>query len=69
MILLAYILDINSHYAGLDYSKKLGQYHGCWCPGALSHQIINNHDTDFLPILFAFFRANLKNIWCFTVDE
>ena len=24
------------------------QYHGCWCPGSLGHQVIGIHDTDYV---------------------
>ena len=27
-------------------SVKLGQYHGCWCPGSLRRQDISSHDID-----------------------
>ena len=27
-------------------SVKLGQYHGCWCPGSLRRQGISNHAID-----------------------
>ena len=26
---------------------KLGQYHGCWCPSPLCHQVISNHAINF----------------------
>ena len=26
-----------------EYSGELGQYHGCWCPGSLHHQVISSH--------------------------
>ena len=29
-------------------SVKLGQYHGCWCPGSLCHQNISSHDIDYV---------------------
>ena len=27
---------------------KLAQYHGCWCPGDLCHQVISSHGIDFV---------------------
>ena len=30
----------------LEYSGEVGQCHGCWCPGDLRRQVINNHDID-----------------------
>ena len=29
-------------------SVKLGQYHGCWCPGSLRRQDISSHDIDYV---------------------
>ena len=29
-----------------EYSGLFGKYHGCWCPGDLSHQGISNHGID-----------------------
>ena len=26
----------------LEYACQLGQYHGCWCPGSLYHQVISS---------------------------
>ena len=34
---------MNPSHVGLE---KLGQYHGCWCPGSLLCQDINSQDTD-----------------------
>ena len=27
---------------------KLGQYHGCWCPGSLCHLVISSHGIDYI---------------------
>ena len=29
-------------------SVKLGQYHGCWCPGSSHRQDISSHDIDYV---------------------
>ena len=29
-------------------SVKLGQYHGCWCPGSLRRHDISSHAIDYV---------------------
>ena len=48
-----YVSDIkNSYWKNILINhlhvecEKLGQYHGCWCPGSLGRQDISSHDID-----------------------
>ena len=43
--LLLYMLTLIEHVE--VFRNKLGQYHGCWCPGSLRRQAINSHGIDF----------------------
>ena len=38
------LLLLNSEAGRLG---KLGQYHGCWCPGSLRRQVISSYDIDY----------------------
>ena len=34
-------------YSGRNIPRKLCQYHSCWCPGSLCHQVISIFDIDY----------------------
>ena len=31
-----------------NIAGELGQYHACWWPGSLHHQVISNHGIDYV---------------------
>ena len=32
-------------------SVKVGQYHGCWCPGSFRRQDKSSHDIDYVELV------------------
>ena len=59
----------------LEILGKLGQNHGCWCPGSC-HQVISNHDTDSFAIddctgwmSLSFLSRRVSNINIFSVEK
>ena len=41
----------------MNIVRELGQYTSCWCPGALCHHGISNHDTEYAGL------AGLSVLW------
>ena len=54
----------------LEYSSKLDQYNGCWCPDPLHHQVISSHNTVCNVDIAAFIgRGFFQNLWCLSVND